>query len=267
MAHAFIAFYHGPALPILYVFFFMHIGVFMLVEKLLMLKFYRRFEHIQPYIRQYLIHVVLLMLFFHFFRAIDILGSEEIFPKSYEEKLGLKSGTLLYYYEPKENKYADKLVLPQGIIYFLFAIVLTVFYILIWWSHRKNILGKLFSWCALLDKHSNSPARLQSLKQRNLVYHPDSYKFEMIYKYSEVLPPVEKFFNQSNDIEARLEVPDRSENFESNYEFKNTKNDGGDLFNSKDNKARESNPVYNIYQKGDQKKESSDSDKASSNDS
>lgn len=142
MAHAFIAFYHGPALPILYLFFFAQIGIFLMIEKHMMLKFYKRFEHIQPYVRQYLIHVLLCMLFFHFFRAIDVLGSEEIFPNSIKEVLGLKSGTLLYYYTSSELTYGDKIILPQGILYFLLAIGLTIFYCLIWWSHRDNKLGK-----------------------------------------------------------------------------------------------------------------------------
>ena len=89
----------------------------------------------------------------------------------------------------------------------------------------------------------------------------------MIYKYTETLPPVEKFFNQSNDIEARLEVPDRSENFESNYEFRNTQNNGEELFNSNNNKKGEAAPVFNIYRRDEGKKGSSGSDKSSSNSS
>ena len=57
LAHAFICFYHGAGLPILYLVFFFHITVFYLIEKALVLKIYRKFENQIPYIRQFIIHI------------------------------------------------------------------------------------------------------------------------------------------------------------------------------------------------------------------
>mmetsp|Transcript_4369 Transcript_4369/g.3659 ORF Transcript_4369/g.3659 Transcript_4369/m.3659 type:complete len:103 (+) Transcript_4369:286-594(+) len=102
-----------------------------------------------------------------------------------------------------------------------------------------------------------------------MVYFPDTYNFEKIYKYTETLPPVEKFFNQSNDIEARLDVPNRTENMESNFGLNRS---GDDSSQQKNKDGRPTAPVYNIYKKGDAKKktpekaEDSDSDKDSSSD-
>lgn len=252
MAHAYITFYHGAGIPILYVFFFLQLGIFILTEKALLLKFYKKFNNIEPYIRQYIIHSLLVMLFLHMFRTINILGSDEIFPDKIKETLGLKSGTLLYFYTADDVSYTGRLILPSGIAYLLFSIALGVFYGLIWWSHRSNGLGKILSWCALLDRPGTRAAKLSSIKPRNLVYYPNTYQFSSHYKYTESLPPIERKYVEASDVEARLSVPNmnKSSNLDSQYELKNNKSprDGDDR---KPDVAIKSASVFNIYSKKD----------------
>lgn len=258
MAHAYIAFYHGPGLPILYVLFVIQLGLFLMTEKFLLLKFYKKFNHIEPYVRQFIIHSILIMLFIHMFRAIDILGSEEIFPDEVKETIGLKSGTLLYYYTSDKTSYMDRLLLPAGIAYLLFSIGLAVFYALIWWSHRANCIGKCLSWCSLLNNSGQRAARFSSLKPKNLVYYPNTYQFCEIYKYSEALPPIEMKYVEASDIEARFPGEsnlDKSKNVDSQYELKNSHKSprGGQGDGRGPDVAIKSSNVSNIFKKKNNK--------------
>ena len=110
-------------------------------------------------------------------------------------------------------------------------------------------------------------ARLSSIKQRNLVYYPDTYQFWNIFKYTETLPPVERKYSEANDIEARLEVPEKSANLDSHYELRNSKNYGEDLFNANKNEAKKNSTVFNIYKHQPDLENNSESDKNGSNDS
>lgn len=249
MAHAFIAFYHGPGLPILYVFFFVQLGLFLLIEKALMLRYYRKLIHFEAYIRQYLIHVLLLMLMFHFFRTIDVLGSEEIFPSSYSETIGLKSGTLTYYYEPHSKTYGERLILPQGIGYFLFALIVAAFYIVCWWTHRQGFfLSKCFSLCAILSRSSKSPILHTTLKNRNLAFYPDTYKFDRNFKYREALPRVDTLFGGSDFEQLQANSPENS-HLDSQYDLKSEANSGDDVLARKQDTSKQG--VFNIYKKPD----------------
>jgi len=249
LAHAYIAFYHGSGLPILYVFLFIQVGIFILTEKFLLLKFYKKFNHIEPYVRQFIIHTILAMLFVHMFRAIAILGSQEIFPDKVKETLGLKNGTLLFFYTADDKSYSGRLALPAGIAYLIISLMLTVLYSLIWWSHRQNFIGKLFSWCALLDKPGLRAAKLSSIKPKNLVFYPNTYQFQDIYKYREVLPQIEKRYVVSEDIECRLEVPgmNKSGNLDSHYELKNSRKSDEEGDSRPADVAIKSSNVFNIY--------------------
>lgn len=244
LGHAFIVFYHGPGIPLLYLLFFAQIGIFILIEKALMLRIYKRFEHIEAYIRQYIIHVILLMLVFHYFRAIDVFGAEEIFPFSYSETLGIKSGTLLYYYEPDEMAYAEKIILPQGIGYFLLAIFTAIFYAIIWWTHRRIFLSKIFGWCALLTKFSFNAIPLTTVRNRTLGFFPDTYKFEKTLKYREALPTVEARITGRQEVQDRIGSPEKS-HLDSHYDINSEANSGDDAIAKKNELIGK--PVYNIY--------------------
>lgn len=138
-AHAMIALHHGAGLPILYMFFFIQLFMFLIVEKALMLRFYRKLENRAPYIRQYIIHSLVVIMMFHLFRTIDIIGSGDIFTKKYSETSGVKSGTIESYYVPNETTYIERMTAIHGIPYLCIAVIFTVFYVLIWWSHKRCI--------------------------------------------------------------------------------------------------------------------------------
>jgi len=65
MGHAMIVFYHGVSLPILYIIFFVHIAIFLIIEKAMMLRFYRKMDAKTAWIRQFIIHTLFLTLLFH----------------------------------------------------------------------------------------------------------------------------------------------------------------------------------------------------------
>ena len=245
MAHAAITLHHGAGLPILYLFFFIHIALFLIIEKAMMLKFYRKMEIQTAYLRQYLIHVFLIILMFHFFRTIDVLGSEDIFPDSYSQDIALKSGTLLYYNKPTEQNYTGRIALGQGIGYLLLAILMTIHYILIWWAHRPNFLGKILGWSALLTKPRNSPIPVGALRQRHLAFEPATYKFNNMEKYEYALPAVDSSLNQGELGLQRPGSPENS-NVDSHYDLKSEANSGENVYDKKDKSG-----VSNIYGRQD----------------
>lgn len=250
LGHGFIAFYHGPGIPLLYLLFFLQIAMFVVVEKALMVRIYKRFEHIDPYVRQYIIHVILFMLMFHYFRTIEILGSEEIFPSSHYETLGLKSGTLLYYYEPNENTYGDKIILAQGICYFLLALATTAFYAIIWWTHRRFCLSKVFGGCSLLTKANYSVLPLTTVRNRTLGYFPDTYRLEKTLKYRESLPSVETRVMGTQELQVRVDSSIKS-HIGSQVEMKSEVNSGDEV--NPEIRESISKPIYNIYKDSDVK--------------
>jgi hypothetical protein len=252
MAHAAIAIYHGAGLPILYLFFMAHFALFMIIEKALMLKFYRKLEHQAPYFRQYIIHVLLVMLLLHLFRTVDVIGAEDVFPDSYSQELVIKSGTLLYVYLPKTKTYFERLVLKQGIGYFLFIIFLTIHYALIWWSHRKNFLGKILGWSELLTVPRNNPVPVSVIRDRNLAFKPDTYDFFKLPKYKEAVRSVDRVMFGYQNANNRPDSPEKSV-VESQYDLnlKSEANSGDEIGHHKD-------PNLNIYNRDEMHRVHSD---------
>jgi hypothetical protein len=244
MAHAAIAYYHGVGLPVLYLLFLGYIGMFVMAEKALMLRFYRKLEIQAPYVRQYIIHCLLLMLMFHYFRTIDLLGAGEVFPDKYKAQATVKSGTIKSVYIPEETKYAKKLGMPQGIPYLLFAIIVTIYYVLIWWSHKDNILGKFLGWSSLLTKPNKNLIHVTTLRNRNLCFMPDTYKFNKMPKYKEAVTAVEAALAQSNFGASRVDSPD------SQYDMKSEANSGDEVVLDKKSENKEGG-VFNIYRNWD----------------
>ena len=244
MAHAAIAYYHGVGLPVLYLLFLGYIGMFVMAEKALMLRFYRKLEIQAPYVRQYIIHCLLLMLMFHYFRTIDLLGAGEIFPDKYKAQATVKSGTIKSVYIPEETKYAKKLGMPQGIPYLLFAIIVTIYYVLIWWSHKDNILGKFLGWSSLLTKPNKNLIHVTTLRNRNLCFMPDTYKFNKMPKYKEAVTAVEAALAQSSFGASRVDSPD------SQYDMKSEANSGDEVVLDKKSENKEGG-VFNIYRNWD----------------
>lgn len=247
LAHTLIAFHHGSGLPALYLLNAINLVIFVNIEKALVLRFYRKMEIVAPYIRQYLIHCILLVIMFHCFRSIDLLGSEDIFPTSYVETIGLKSGTLLYYYVAEPMDYTDRMVSVQGIGYLILAILVFIFYVLIWWSHRIRCLKKILGCVSLLNHSPRRPIQISTLRDRNLGYKPDTYIFSKHPKYEVALPNVEQEFGEHAFGDNRPSSPDKSA-VDSQYGLKSEPNNSDDDVLNK-NKG----PVYNIYRNPDTK--------------
>lgn len=202
---------------------------------------------------------------FHYFKTINALGAEEVFPESYSEDATLKDGTITSYYKVKEMNYGDKMVSGQGIAYFVLIILTCLFYFMIWWSHKRNILGKLFDCFALLTSPKSRPVRITSLRNRGLAYKPDTYNFARMEKYRDTLPAVEaELFKDASDDVSRPMSPDKSA-VDSQYDLnmRSEANSGDDVMDNKYGKDgqgmniyrndpsndHQNNPAYNLYTK------------------
>lgn len=65
MAYAWFTIVHGTAMPFLYILFFIHLLSFYMIEKWLMLKFYRKMDLQAAWIRDFLIHTLFLIVIWH----------------------------------------------------------------------------------------------------------------------------------------------------------------------------------------------------------
>ena len=213
MGHAFICIYHGISLPMIYALFFVHVAMFLAIEKLMMLKFYRKMELQTAWIRQYLIHVLFIIVFLHCLRAIDVLGAEELFPLGFKQDVGIKNGTLVTYYKAKTRNYLSRLISYSGYPYIGAFICLLILYSISWWAHTK-CLSLFFKFLALNRKTSNNLLPVSSLKQKSC-FSFTTYDFDKMPKYKDIVSTIENSLKKDFSVESHERS--NSMNIESQY--------------------------------------------------
>ena len=239
MGHAFICVYHGVSIPMLYLYFVIMISMFFAIEKFMMLKFYRKMELQTAWIRQFLIHVLYLAIIFHSFRAIDVLGSEDLFPENFKQSVAIKNGTLVNYYKANKRDYLNRMFSISGYPYLFIAILTFIVYIVSWWSHKK-LISSIFGWISLKSKPGKNHIQLSTVKDRDYSFKPTTYDFTKMPNYGEAVIDVKNVFEDGKQDRKR----DHSF-VESNYDLKSEANSNDDALP----RSQINSPMTNIYGK------------------
>ena len=236
MGHLFIVFYLGSGLPLLYCIFWAYLLLYWVIEKLMIVKFYKRMKLKSIYIRQFISQSLWVIFFVSLFRSILILGSEDIFPTTIEAKSGVYSGSTVTYYSPKSRSFGDKMILSTGIPFTILIIVFPILYWFMWWIHKDFRIFKLFKSLAFADVPFNLKLKatdikksfklnkkalkrfrkIQSTNNENLLlkfdytsalYHPSTYEFSKRSEYKASLKKISFELEKMKKLEQQV-APD-----------------------------------------------------------
>lgn len=182
---------------------------------------------------------------FHCFRTINLFGSEEIFTNSYYTETCTVSSISLSCYIPTKLSYNQRVKSSQGVGYLIIAILAIIYYLLIFFAHKKCI-KKILGCNAIFTKPIRGNIPVTALRDRNLAFKPHSYRFDKMDKYKAAIHAVEA---KMHDNPLSPNQVRQSMNVDSHYDLKSDANSGELVAGGK----MSNNQVFNIYKRPDTK--------------
>ncbi|CAI2381386.1 unnamed protein product [Moneuplotes crassus] len=178
--------YLVPGLPFLLMVFSIFVLIYFWVEKLLILKFYRKPRNLDGTQLEIVDYMVVLILLLHIFSCISTFGTTDIFPEDTKRVQGTRKGFSTSYYEPSEKGFFEKLGVIINIPYVIMLSLILLFLVLcflcrnkIWWRKFK------FFSMSFRYKYKYIPSTFS--KAKNLVIIGEtSYNMADIERYRQV---------------------------------------------------------------------------------
>ena len=191
LGHAWIVYFFGAGIPLLFAIFSVHLALFFTLEKFYVLKFYRKMEAISCYFKTYVIYILIFIFLSGCFNGIRIFGNPEIFPTSYNTAIGTRSGKTVTYYNPKSRTFLDKLLLKTGIAYLVIAIICVCLYTRF---YKKSLFELVTGTCFPTTKSLDGSLiryKVSDMISKNQMIEPSSFTFESNPKYSKAIEAIE----------------------------------------------------------------------------
>ncbi|CAI2380575.1 unnamed protein product [Moneuplotes crassus] len=128
-------------IPFLLLMFAIFVFLYFWIEKLLVLKFYRKPKNLDGTPFAMVDYMVILILIAHVFSCISTFGTADIFPESSKKVQGTRKGYYTSYYQVKEKGFFEKFGAVINIPYLIMLVSIIVFMTIcylcrnkIWWS-------------------------------------------------------------------------------------------------------------------------------------
>jgi hypothetical protein len=137
-----VVFFYTSGIPFLMMIFPWFLIAYFYIEKLMLLKFYKKPVNLDETALRFADYVVVLILFMHAFCSIVAFGTADVFPMDTERVHGLRRGFTTYYYKPKNISFFSKLGVPMNLGYIFLIILLLVFFLLAFLFRNKVICRK-----------------------------------------------------------------------------------------------------------------------------
>ena len=215
LGYTWIVYLYSSGVPMLMPLFCVYILTFFAFEKTLLLKFYSKMDPITCYLKGYLNLILILIFMTGCMGGISVFGNSDIFPTDYELTDMTVDGETASVFEPEARTFWDKLIIETGIIYMLLMLFCTLLYLRIL---PRTIFECLANCCYPSSKSLDSPLIKQnaySMIQKDMLYHPNSYKFIENPKYKNALEQIKSVISENPETNQHLSVPNKDDRLDS----------------------------------------------------
>lgn len=179
--------YFSGGMPFLIIMFSPFMLIYFWIEKLMLLKFYRKPKNLDATTLRIADYVILGILIIHIFSAIIMFGTSNVFPVNTKQVTGVRKGYITQYYNASKISFFAKFWVVTNIPY-LIMLVLCIIFISLTYCNRNKVWWRKFNYFPMSYsvKYKFIPATYGRMKAIKVIGET-SYNMADIDKYREAL--------------------------------------------------------------------------------
>lgn len=183
LAIATVVFYHVSGIPFLLMIFAVYSVFYFWIEKLMVLKFYKKPTELEGTSIMFADYIIIGILIMHIFCSIVAYGTSDVFPYDTKKVEGLRRGYLTNYYVAEDTSFFMKFGLPTSLVYLILLLLIILFMVLTYLM-RNKIFCRKFKYFSMKysEKMKYIPGTYTRVKN-NCVIGETTYKIAGIEKY------------------------------------------------------------------------------------